>query len=203
MDDNSAHEHSDWPSAVPAGEAKPEPGDIVIDPLLGITPEPLVGDGLANALEHGDADSPIPENPLLAMKERRHTQWSEALGLASHADLRLVIGEGDATVYAIDDGKHHAVIARVVGASPSCGYALVGRISAKELESLVDGSLATSEAFGPARELGLVGLARVDSVAASNVFDVEVYDSIDEVPLDYRVGSPSLVLPGDLEITAY
>jgi hypothetical protein len=203
MDENSASEHSDWPSAVPAGDGKPQPGDIVIDPQLDIAPEPLVGDGSANALEDRGADGPIPENPLLAMKERRHTQWSEALGLASHADLRLAIGDGDATVYAIDDGKHHAVIARVVGSSPSCGYALVGRIGAKELEALVDESLATSEAFVPATELALIGLAQVESVASSNVFDVETYADFDEIPADFRVGAPPLLLAQDLEITAY
>jgi hypothetical protein len=199
MAENTGDEQT-WPTAVPAGEGvTPKPGDIVIDPELPYAPEPLVGDGAANPLEDEEAGA-VPEIPLLAMKEHRHTQWSAILGLGQHMPLRLEIGDGQSAVYAIDDGKHHAVLGRVVAASSAATYCLVGRITMDELQSLIDETIPTTAAFEAAQELCLFGIATVASVASTNVFEVERYATFGEVPDAYRVGTPVATLAHDLDI---
>ena len=191
----------EWPTAVTAGEGTvPKPGEIVLDPELPYAPEPLVGDGSDNPLEDHDVDGDIPEVPLLALKEHRHTQWSKMLGVGGHLPLRLEIGDGPHAIYAIDDGKHHAVIGRVVATSPSCSYVLVGRISMDELQSLVDERTSTDAAFDGASELALLGVALVTSVASTNIFTVDRYSDAAEIPADFAVGQGPVVLAADLDI---
>lgn len=191
-----------WPTAVTVGDGVvPKPGDIVLDPELPYAPEPLVGDGSANPLEDHNIDGEIPEIPLLAMKDHRHTQWSEMLGVGGHLPLRLEIADGTSAVFAIDDGKHHAVIGRVAAVSPSCTYVLVGRIRMDELEGLVDETVAPSAAFSPATELALLGVALVESVASTNVFTVDRYRDASEIPESYAVGRVPVALSSDLDIT--
>ena len=81
----------------------------------------------ATPLEEDEPEGVIPPSPLWAMKERRHEQWPHLFG---HPDrIRACIGSGDAAVYAIDDGKHHCMIGRRVGATTDgCVYSLVARI---------------------------------------------------------------------------
>jgi len=59
------------------------------------------------------------------------------------------------------------------------------------------------EAFDNAGELALVGLAEVESVASSNVFDVALYGQPSEIPSEFLPGHPSHRFAHDLEITAY
>jgi hypothetical protein len=56
-----------------------------------------------------------------------------------HERIRECLEADDYTLYCIDDGRHHAMIARRVGASPSgCEYTLLGRISRHRYEELRD-----------------------------------------------------------------
>jgi hypothetical protein len=198
------HDGEEWPSAVtPESGQRPKPGDIIIDPDLAMAPEPLVGDDLANALEEDEAGVDIPEGPLLAMKDRRHTQWHLLASHERHERLREVYGKGDVTLYVIDDGRSHAMIGRVVGSSPSCAYSLVGRVSREALETLKTAAVPLDEAFDTAEELALVGLAQVEAVASSNVFDVAFYATPAEVPSEYLPGHAAIRFGSDLEITAY
>jgi hypothetical protein len=57
--------------------------------------------------------------------------------------------------------------------------------------------------FDTATEIELCGVVVEDAILSSNVFDVARYDSIDDVPGDYRPGSPFHHFNQDLEITAY
>ena len=49
----------------------------------------------------------------------------------------------------------------------------------------------------------LCGVAVEEDIRSSNVFDVAKYDSVDDVPEDYRPGSPFHHFRQELEITAY
>jgi hypothetical protein len=44
---------------------------------------------------------------------------------------------------------------------------------------------------------------RQEDIRSSNVFDIANYDGPDDVPEDYRPGSPFHQFPQELEITAY
>jgi hypothetical protein len=163
----------------------------------------LVGGDLANALEEDESGTTIPEGPLLAMKDRRHTQWHLLSSTERHERLRQSIGSGDEVIYVIDDGRTHAMISRIVGTSPTCTYSLVGRVTRDELGNLLTKTVPLVEAFDVATELTLVGLAQVESVASSNVFDVDRYESSREVPNRYLPGHRAISFTEDLEITAY
>jgi hypothetical protein len=189
------------PHAVVAGDEVPQAGDLVIDPTVGIAPEPLVGTGQPSPLD--EPDSPLPEPALLAMKDRRHSQWSKLLTGEGDQDLEMIVGPDAAALYVIGDRKHHAMISRIVGSSPSCTYVLVGRITMEQLDHLVDGTLATVDAFGLAREIELVGVAVLESIATANIIEVARYASAEEIPDDFAVGSPVHRFAQDLEITAY
>jgi len=194
---------SEFGEAVVAGSGeRPEPGDIVIDPDTNIAPEPLVGDDASTPLEEEEPEGNIPPCPLWAMKARRHTQWHLLASSERHARLRLVLGGGNETLYVIDDGRHHATIGRRVASLPGvCEYCLIGRVSREQLAALQDGLSPLRSAFDQAAELTLCGVAEEEDVASSNIFDVARYNSADEIPIDYRPGSPALRLSDDLEIT--
>ncbi len=199
MSDGTKDEHQ--PHAVVAGSEVPHAGDLVIDPTVGIAPEPLVGTGKPSPLD--ESDSPLPEPALLAMKDRRHSQWGKFLTGESDQDLEMIFGEGDATLYAIGDRKHHAMISRIIGHSPSCVYVLVGRISMDNLNNLADATLTTTNAFGMAEEIELVGVSVLDSIATANIIEVARYGDASEIPGDYAVGKKQHAFAQDLEITAY
>ena len=189
------------PHAVVAGTQTPQPGDIVIDLLHGITPEPIVGTGAPSPLE--EPDSPIPEIALIAMKDRRHTQWFKTLTGELGDDLELIVGKGADAIYVISDRKHHAMISRIVGASASCGYALVGRITMDHLQELVDETLRTKDAFSVAEHIELVGVAVLPGIATANIIEVATYEHAEAIPAEYRVGHAAQHFAKDLDITAY
>ncbi len=145
-------------------------------------------------LEQDEPEGIIPPSPLWAMKERRHEQ----LHLFGHpARIRVCVGTGDAAVYAIDDGKHHCMIGHRVGATlDGCVYSLVGRVTKDTYEALAAGSIDGKQAFFAAHEIGLSGTAEAPGV--SNVFDVDYYDSGDDIPAEYLPGSPYLEFARDL-----
>jgi hypothetical protein len=198
--DTAPHE---WGQAVPGGEA-PKSGDIIVDKNLGVAPEPLVGTGASSPLAEDESDSPIPPSPLWALKDRRHVQWHLLSSSERHERLRISIGEGDDLLYAIDDGRHHAMIGRRVGTSPSgVEYCLIGRVTTDDLNTLTNHDAALVDAFGMAHELMLCGVDQEDTIESSNVFDVARYESVEEIPTDYLPGASFHSFGGDLEITAY
>lgn len=199
MTDGTKDEHQ--PHAVVAGDEVPQAGDLVIDPTVGVAPEPLVGTGQPSPLD--EDGSPLPEPALLAMKDRRHSQWGKFLTGEGDQDLEMIVGQGDATLYVIGDRKHHAMISRIVGHSPSCVYVLVGRISMDDLNNLIEATLPTTDAYGVAQEIELVGVSVLDSIATANIIEVARYADASAIPGDYAVGMKAHSFTQDLEITAY
>jgi hypothetical protein len=199
--DEEGHE---WGQAVPASSGHPKPGDIIIDPDLAFPPQPLVGHDVSTALEEDEPEHTIPPSPLWAMKDRRHTQWHLLPAHERHERIRECLEADDYTLYCIDDGRHHAMIGRRVGVSPDgCEYTLIGRISRQRYEELRDEVVLLVNCFDTATEMRLCGVAVEEDIRSSNIFDVATYDSIEDVPEDYRPGSPFHHFPRDLEITAY
>jgi hypothetical protein len=193
----------EWGKAAPTSSGPPKPGDIIIDPDLAIAPEPLVGHDVSTPLDEDEPEHTIPPAPLWAMKERRHIQWHLLPAHDRHERIRECLELDDYTVYCIDDGRHHAMIARLVGDSPSSAqYTLIGRITRERYEELRDEIVPIANCFDTATEMRLCGVDVEENIRSSIVFDVADYDSIDDVPQDYRPGAPFHHFHGDLEITA-
>ena len=183
---------------------RPHPGDIVIDRDLGIAPEPLVGADASTALAENEDDTTIPLGPLWVMKARRHTQWHLLASSERHERLRETLGTGDDEIHAIDDGRHHVMIARVGGSTgDDVEYSLVGRLTRASFEELRGGEVPISAAFEAATELVLCGAAVEEGVESSNIFDVARFGSADEVPNEYLPGTQSHHFAQPLEITSY
>jgi hypothetical protein len=194
----------EWGEAVPTSTGPPQPGDIITQSGLAMAPEPLVGHDVSTPLDEEEPEHTIPPGPLWAMKDRRHTQWHLLPAHERHERIRECLEADDYTLYCIDDGGHHAMIGRRVGVSPSgCEYTLLGRISRQRYEELRDEVVLLGNCFDTAEEMGLIGVAVEESIRSSNIFDVATYASIDDVPEDYRPGSPFQHFRQDLEITAY
>jgi len=191
--------------AVVAGSGeRPHPGDIVIDANLGIAPEPLVGADISTALDEDEESTTIPSGALWAMKARRHTQWHLLPSSERHQRLRETFGTGDEELFAIDDGRHHAMISRRIGSvGGDVEYSLLGRMTREHLGALQAGTVPLSAAFDEATEITLCGTAIELGVESSNVFDVARYGSADDIPSEYLPGSPLLSLRSPLEITIY
>jgi hypothetical protein len=203
-DGQQGEQDHEWGEAVPASSGHPEPGDIITDSGLDISPEPLVGHDVSTPLEEDEPEGTIPPAQLWAMKERRHIQWHLLPAAERHERIRECLESGDYTLYCIDDGGHHAMIGRRVGDSPSgCEYTLLGRIARQRYEELRDEIVMLVNCFDTATEIGLCGVAVEENILSSNVFDVASYDSINDVPEDYRPGSSFQHFSQDLEITAF
>jgi hypothetical protein len=107
-------------------------------------------------------------------------------------------------IYVIDDGRSHVMLGRVVATSPSgCAYSLIGRISKENYEQLAQNRAAPSDSFNSATEIVVCGVVTEEGTLSSNVFDVARYDSIADVPVEFRPGAPVMQLAEDLDITAY
>jgi hypothetical protein len=203
-DDQQSEPVHEWGEAVPTSSGRPKPGDIIIDPDLAMAPNPLVGHDVSTPLEEDEPEHTIPPGPLWAMKERRHTQWHLLPANERHERIRECLESDDYTLYCIDDGRRHAMIGRRVGASPTgCEYTLLGRISRQRYEELRDEIVLLVNCFDEATEMRLCGVDVEEDIRSSNVFDVAIYDSIADVPEDYRPGSPFHHFGQELEITAY
>ena len=198
-------EHEAPGHAVIAGSGeRPRPGDLVIDKDLGVAPEPLVGADTSTALDEDETSTTIPVGPLWAMKARRHTQWHLLASSERHQRLRVTLGSGDEEVHAIDDGRHHAMIAHVIGSvGGDVEYSLLGRLTREHLGALEAGTVPLAAAFGEATEITVCGTAVEVGVESSNVFDVARGTDASEIPGTYLPGSPKLALTSPLEITAY
>ncbi len=193
--DNSTEQEPEDVSAV----HPPRPGDIVLPGGL-VASEPLVGSGASSPLEEDEPEGTIPPCPLWAMKQRRHIQWHLLPSHDRHERVRDVVGFGDDTVYVIDDGRHHVMLGRRVGAARAeCEYCLIGRAEYGVYDELRQGRISAADAFSAAHELVLCGVAVEEDIRSSNIFDVERYESIDQVPADYRAGAAFLNLEQDLD----
>jgi hypothetical protein len=197
--DEEAHEYG---QAVPASKGHPKPGDIITESGFSIAPGPLVGHDVSTPLEEDEPEGTIPPGTLWALKERRHIQWHLLPVHERHDRIRECLDADDYTLYCIDDGRHHAMIGRRVGVSPTgCEYTLLGRVTRQRYEELRDEVVRLEHCFDTATELCLCGVAIEEDIRSSNVFDVALYDSIDDIPEDYRPGSPFQQFTRELEIT--
>jgi hypothetical protein len=192
-----------WGGAVTPTPSNPaRPGDIVLEPGVARLPEPLVGRDQTSPLEEDEPEGVVPPCPLWAMKERRHVQWHLLPAHKRHERLRQCLGAGDDAIYVIDDGGHHVMLGRRVGAhADECEYCLIGRAPRERYEDLRSRLVPPADAFADAREITLCGVAVADSVLSSNVFDVDRYESPADIPVEYRPGAPFLAFDEDLEIT--
>jgi hypothetical protein len=156
---------------------------------------PVTAPENATPLEEDEPEGVIPPSPLWAMKERRHEQLVHLFGHPSRIRARL--GSGDASVYAIDDGKHHCMIGRRVGATlDGCVYSLVARVTLDTYRSLASGAIDGRQAFLAGTEAGLSGT--VEDPGVSNVFDVDSYQHADDIPPEYLPPSPAIEFAQDL-----
>lgn len=149
----------------------------------------------ATPLEEDEPEGVIPPSPLWAMKERRHEQLLHRFGHPHR--IRQRVGEGDAAVYAIDDGTRHCMIGRRVGTTgDGCVYSLIARVPLATYESLADGTIDGRQAFLSAAEAGLSGT--VEDPGVANVFDVDYYQHADEIPEEYLPPGPFIEFAEDL-----
>lgn len=159
---------------------------------------PVTAPANATPLEEDEPEGTIPPSPLWAMKDRRHEQWTHLFG---HPDrIRAALGTGDATVYAIDDGRHHRMIGRRVGATgDGTVYSLVGRVTKDTYERLSSGAIDGRQAFLEASDVSLLGTAEAPGV--SNVFDVDFYSTPAEIPTAYLPPAAFIQFAEDLSTT--
>jgi hypothetical protein len=140
-------------------------------------------------LEEHDPDGVIPSFALWAMKYRRH---GHLFGRAD-VEIRERYGNGDHTVYVIDDGRKHCVVGRKVGTSADgCTYCLVAQITITAYDHLVDDDVAVDGIYADAREPSLLVVYEAEE-AVSNVSLVRAFASIDEVPVEYLPPGPAIV----------
>ena len=143
---------------------------------------PVTAPTNATPLEEDEPEGVIPPSPLWAMKDRRHEQWPHLFG---HPDrIRARIGDGDAAVYVLDDGKHHCMIGRPVGATTDgCVYSLVARMTKDTYNALSSGAIDARQAFLAGSDAALSGTA--DAPGVSNIFDVDFYRRPEDIPAEY------------------
>lgn len=194
----------DIPLEAAPGRAEPWKPSGVDD---GFSPGPIgVGEPLpepdqSSPLEEDEPEGTIPSCPLWAMKDRRHVQWSEIVGFPPKR-IRDAFGNGDDTVYLMDDGHHHVVVGRKVGTvRDGCQYALVGRAPITVYETVQAGQLRPSATFDEATDVALCGVDVDENDKASDIFVVQSYGEVSAVPSDYLPGRPSIDFPQPLPIS--
>ncbi len=155
---------------------------------------PVTAPENATPLEEDEPEGVIPPSPLWSMKERRHEQWFH---LGHPERIRDRVGVDDAAVYVIDDGSHHCMIGRRVGATrDGCVYSLVARVAKATYQSLVAGEISGHDAFLASTEAGLSGT--VEDPGVANVFDVDFYQHSSDIPPEYLPPSPFIEFAQDL-----
>jgi hypothetical protein len=159
---------------------------------------PVTAPANATPLEEDEPEGTIPHSPLWAMKDRRHEQWTHLVGHPHR--IRAALGTGDATVYAIDDGRHHCMIGRRVGATADGAvYSLVGRVTKDTYDALSSGRIDARQAFLDAADVTLLGT--VEAPGVSNIFDVDFYSTAEEIPAEYLPPAPFIEFTEDLSTT--
>ena len=169
-------------------------GQLHFEPGTAAGTFPVMAPEDATPLEEHEPEGTIPASPLWAMKERAHG----GIHIFGHpARIRARAGEGDAAVYAIDDGPHHCMLGRRVGATTDdCVYSLVARVDLDTWHSLEQGTIDGRRAFLAAHEAGLSGTVETNGV--SNVFDVDWYEQPSDIPEDYLPPAPFRTFAEDL-----
>lgn len=195
-EDQSKGTDADVPADDAGGLLQPrDDGQLHFTPGTAASTFPVTAPTDATPLEEDEPEGVVPASPLWAMKDRRHEQWFHPFG---HPDrIRACIGSGDAAVYVIDDGSHHCMIGRPVGAAADgCVYSLVARISIGTYRSLASGAIDSKEAFLRCAEAGLSGT--VESPGVANVFDVDFYHRGEDIPARYLPPSRFIEFAEDL-----
>jgi hypothetical protein len=142
-------------------------------------------------LQDHESQGDVPAAPLWAMKDRQHARHGGG------DRIRARLGTDGETLYVIDDGATHCMIGRIVGSTPDrCTYCLVARIPVDRYRRLVDGEIPLREAFSDARDIALCGV--IEQARASNVFLVQHYRHIEQVPDQYLPPSPLIEFADDL-----
>jgi hypothetical protein len=169
-------------------------GQLHFAPGTAGTTFPVTAPENPTPLSEHEPEGTVPSSPLWAMKERRHEQFFHF----GHPErIRARLGDGDAAVYAIDDGAHHRMIGRRVGATlDGCVYSLVARVSRATYDALAAGTIDGRQAFLDAHEAGLSGT--VEEPGVSNVFDVDFYQHGGEIPAEYLPPAPFIEFARDL-----
>jgi len=169
-------------------------GQLHFEPGTAANTFPVTAPEDPTPLSEDEPEGTVPASPLWAMKERAHG----GIHLFGHpARIRAGVGHGDAAIYAIDDGPHHVMLGRRVGATTDgCVYSLVVRVDLATWQALESGALEGREAFLRAHEAGLSGTVETDGV--SNVFDVDWYDRPEDIPAEYLPPSPAITFAEDL-----
>ncbi|MGA2835933.1 MAG: hypothetical protein ABSF84_04990 [Acidimicrobiales bacterium] len=169
-------------------------GQLHFEPGTAANTFPVTAPEDATPLMEDEPEGTIPPSPLWSMKERAHG----GIHLFGHpARIRARAGRGDGTVYAIDDGPHHCMIGRRVGATgDGCTYSLVGRVDLPTWQAFQSGAIDGRQIFLSAHDLGLSGT--VETTGVSNVFDVDWYDTPDDVPEEYLPPAPFISFAKDL-----
>ena len=169
-------------------------GQLHFEPGTAANTFPVTAPEDATPLMEDEPEGTVPPSPLWAMKERAHG----GIHLFGHpARIRAHAGHGDGIVYAIDDGPHHCMIGRRVGAvGEGCVYSLIARVDLPTWQACESGAIDGRQLFLAAHEAGLSGT--VETTGVSNVFDVDWYESTDQIPEEYLPGSPQIHFTRDL-----
>jgi hypothetical protein len=177
------------------------------DPIAPLEPqpfgvhEPLPEPATSSPLDEEEPEGPIPPAPLWTMKDRRHVQWSEIVGLAPKR-IRMAFGSGNAAVYVIEDGHHHVMVGRQAGTvADGCDYVLVGRAPLSVYEELEKGRIQSLTAFNEADQITLCGVDIDERDKASDIFAVEFYGAVSAVPEQYLPGHPPVEFATPLPIS--
>ncbi|HEX3841455.1 MAG TPA: hypothetical protein VHU85_11730 [Acidimicrobiales bacterium] len=144
----------------------------------------------------GESPDSVPTGPLWAMKYLRHGQHSALTGQNAPEALRLAIGSEKETIYAIDDGASHAMVARQVGSAPDgCLYCLVARVRIEAVLGVREGLAPLADVFAGGKEITLCGVVEG---SVSNVVRVASYRKYRDVPAEYLPPSPFVEFPDTL-----
>ena len=149
------------------------------------TPTVEASPGLGASATPGshDRDSVIAKVALVAMRDRRHSS------IRPEREVRQRLGSGDSTLYVMDDGLEHCMIARLVGEdADGAVYCLVARIGLGRFRELETGGVSLDDAFRGARDIELTSVFEAGS--ASNTVNVEHYGRVEDVPPEYLPPSP-------------
>lgn len=147
-------------------------------------------------LAEDEPEGAVPPGLLWALKDRRHFHLLPEHRGANR--IRACLGVGDNAVYAIDDGHTHCMIGRRVGSSPDgCLYCLVARIPLEEYHRLATGERLLNTVFADAHDVTLCGVFEDDN-KASNIFPVQHFAHVNDVPSEYLPPSPFITFSEDL-----
>jgi hypothetical protein len=164
-------------------------------PGLRGSPTPVFVPKESTPLHEDGTDGVVPTFALWAMKYQRHAH----LLSRAESEIRERYGSGDRSIYVIDDGRKHCMIARMVGTSPDgCTICLVAHITMQAYEDLIDHPSLCDAIFTDAQEPALCAVFEAEE-AVSNVAVIQSFATADEVPAEYLPPHPPIEfaeLPG-------